>query len=389
MKKYADPQKTLVFVFIAALLMIITDFVFSPTIVPPGGFESPPPVALSENSEIQDYESVQLINRAAEAEEVKEDEPWIIAGLPRDVPQPDPIPNNAVALSKVIKEKPELKIKKDILPPVKTRAVPPGKGQVVIIIDDMGMDRKHSLQVIDMPYPLTLAFLPYAPKLPEITKQAIDRGHELIIHVPMQPIDSRLNVGPLALRDDMAQQSFDAALEKIFASFDGYVGINNHMGSKLTQDRKAMDRVMEALAKRNLLFVDSKTIPNSVAADSAAKHGLAFAERDVFLDHENTKEFVMDALHDLEIIAKRRGYAVAIGHPKEATIQGLKEWLPTLKDKGLTLVAVSKVAHKDGNIVVKAEAPKDNSPYTVIRPIVSYSSEPFGPAQALVPPPGL
>ena len=249
----------------------------------------------------------------------------------------------------------------------------------------MGMDRKHSLQVIDLPFPLTLAFLPYAPKLSEITKQAKDNGHELIIHVPMQPIDSRLNTGPLALRDDMTQEGFDAALEKIFASFEGYVGINNHMGSKLTQDREAMDRVMEALTKRDLLFVDSKTIPSSVAAKSAAEHGLAYAERDVFLDHENTKENVISALYDLEIIAKRRGYAVAIGHPKEATIQGLKEWLPTLKDKGLTLVAVSKVAHK--NVAVEKATVQDNTPYTVVRPAVSYSTEPYGPAQEPVLPP--
>jgi polysaccharide deacetylase 2 family uncharacterized protein YibQ len=165
-----------------------------------------------------------------------------------------------------------------------------------------------------------------------------------------------------------------------------------------------MDRVMTALKERDLMFIDSKTISSSVAAQSAAAHGLDYAERDIFLDHENSRMYVEKALRDLEIIAKKRGYAIAIGHPREATVQVLKEWLPTMKDRGLTLIPVSALAYKSEEKVEKIaqivpdikniEPAAGLEKYSVERiiqdmPKVSYSSEPFGPVRGLVPRPSL
>ena len=220
-------------------------------------------------------------------------------------------------------------------------------GRIVIIIDDMGMNRRMSHAAMDLPAPVTLAFLPYAPKLPDITKRALARGHELLIHVPMEPLDSRIDPGPLALRYKMDEQDLRLNLSKVFESFDGYAGINNHMGSKLTASPKAMAVVMEELAQRDLLFVDSKTVPHSVAGNMAAARGLRYATRDVFLDHEDTPEFVAAALRKLERIALRRGVAIGIGHPKANTIQALRHWLPSLKDKNLSLVPISDVVRRE------------------------------------------
>lgn len=338
MKRYQNPRKTLSFVFIASLLMIVTDFIFSPGITPPSSQgEATPEVRIYENSEIEDFQ------RGAGQETAPEESQPHIESLVLDIPQPDPLRNSQNPIAKLNGKPASLNIDKAII-----KSPPPvyGKGLVVVIIDDMGMDRKRSYRAIDLPAPVTLAFLPYAPQLVQITTEAIKKGHELLIHVPMQPVDSSLDPGPLSLRTDMTQASFDLALEKIMNSFGGYVGINNHMGSKMTQDKKFMDRVMETLKKEDLIFIDSKTIGASVAAQSASEHGLRYAERDIFLDHENTKEFVMESLDKLEQIAKRRGYAIAIGHPKDATLEGLQEWLPTIKKKGLTLVPVSKIAHR-------------------------------------------
>lgn len=222
-----------------------------------------------------------------------------------------------------------------------------GQKKIVIIIDDMGVSRKLSEEVINLPGPLTLAFLPYADNLPDITKRAKDLGHELMIHMPMEPMNGDLDVGSIALLDDMSEQEIADNLEKAFQSFEGYVGINNHMGSRVTQNQKIMDQVMDTLHKRDLLFVDSITIGSSVAADTAARHGLKYAERDVFLDHHEDDAFVTQSLKRLEEISKKRGYAIAIGHPKKLTIKNLKVWLPKIKEKGFEIVPITHVVRKE------------------------------------------
>lgn len=221
--------------------------------------------------------------------------------------------------------------------------------KIVIIIDDVGLNRTMSNKVIDIDAPLTLAFLPYAPKLPEITQRAQAQGHELIIHMPMEPLNGALDTGPIALRANMTKDQVIAELDQAFESFDGYIGINNHMGSRITQDSAILNVVMDELAQRNLAFIDSKTIANSIAAEVAVAHGLKYAERDVFLDHEDNVGFVRKSLKKLEKVARAQGSAIAIGHPKAATIQGLREWLPTLKDKGIEIVPVSRVLKNGGS----------------------------------------
>lgn len=218
--------------------------------------------------------------------------------------------------------------------------------KVVIIIDDMGMARRYSFDTLDLPAPLTLAFLPYAPNLSELTVPAKKKGHELIIHVPMEPMDSSQNMGPSGLTTKMSKDEFMDVLDNhVFTAFEGYVGINNHMGSRLTQNERAMGWVMEALKARGLFFVDSKTIGSSVGARKAFEAGVPYAERDVFLDHYDTYEAVIKALGELERTAHRQGVAIAIGHPRKHTLEALRDWMPSMKERGLELVPVSAVLH--------------------------------------------
>ncbi len=217
------------------------------------------------------------------------------------------------------------------------------QGKVVIIIDDLGLDRKRSAAVVDLPSPLTLAYLPYAGALKKQTSDARAHGHELLIHTPMEPVSHTQNPGPDALLDAMSPEEIKVAFSSILQSFEGYIGINNHMGSLLTQNSESMHMIMSMLKERGLVFVDSKTSAKSVAADVAKETGIYYGQRDVFLDHKDTEEFVSQALEKLERIAKKKGVAVAIGHPKDHTIAALKAWIPTLKDKGLELAPVSAV----------------------------------------------
>jgi len=271
----------------------------------------------------------------------------------------------------VLKEgyKTDTLVDENLLPPIrgkvpqKTYTLPPGeKAKVIIIIDDMGLDKRRTQAVMDLKAPLTLAFLPYAEGLTEMTSHARAQGHELMIHVPMEPLNENLNPGPVALLADMDEKEIRGAMKGIFTSFDGYVGINNHMGSKVTQSPEIMSWVMEELQKRGLLFVDSKTIGSSVAGEMADRYHLDHVDRDVFLDHYNSDEFVAESLQNLEHIALARGYAVAIGHPKDVTIRGLEAWLPTLEEKGLELVRVSAIAQNMKEVKVSASVVKKQKP---------------------------
>lgn len=235
------------------------------------------------------------------------------------------------------------------LPKTPTKFYPPkwdgkSKGKIVLIIDDMGMAKKHTQDVIDLPAPMTLAFLPYATGLDDFTKDAKSKGHELIIHVPMEPMNSKLSLGPAGLTTKLNREEFLRRLdENIFPSFKGYVGINNHMGSRLTQDAQAMHWLMPELKKRGLFYVDSKTISTSVAAKMAHAYSVDYAERDIFLDHKEDLKSVMNALYQTEKRARQKGYAIAIGHPKKNTIEGIKRWMVGMEDRGLELVPVSEV----------------------------------------------
>lgn len=218
---------------------------------------------------------------------------------------------------------------------------PPGKPRIAIIIDDMGMDRVHTREAMDLPGPLTFAFLPYADNLKAQTEMAKEKGHELMVHVPMEPMNGGLNAGPEVLKTGLSPTDFLKTLDDDLKAFDGYVGINNHMGSRMTQDRPGMQLLMADLKKRGLLFVDSKTISGSVGEEEAQKAGIPFAGRDVFLDHEETYEAVEGSLAALERTALKKGLAIAIGHPKAETLKALREWLPTLEAKGIVLIPIS------------------------------------------------
>jgi polysaccharide deacetylase 2 family uncharacterized protein YibQ len=219
---------------------------------------------------------------------------------------------------------------------------PAGRPMIAVVIDDMGMDRRRSARALELPGPLTMAFLPYAQDLGAQTNEARRRGHELMVHVPMEPTDKSVNPGPHALLTSMPRDEIIRRLQSDLAAFDGYVGVNNHMGSRFTADPAAMTPVLQELRSRGLLFLDSRTGP-SVGAEIAKSLDLPHAARDVFIDHDVSAQAVADALRKLEAVARRSGYAIGIGHPKDETLGQLQRWLPGLEAKGFALVPVSAV----------------------------------------------
>ncbi len=224
-----------------------------------------------------------------------------------------------------------------------------GKPMIAIVIDDLGLDRKRSEKVTQLKGPLTLAWMTYAEDLPKMTRQARARGHELMLHVPMQPMSDSFNPGPDVLSITASPEENRRRLIWGLDRFEGFVGINNHMGSRFTADRDGMRVVMAELKKRGLLFLDSLTTDKSVGADLAKAEGVPFAARQVFIDNEQSVQAVLAQLSKAESYARKHGMAIAIGHPHDATIEALSQWLPGLEAKGLVLVPVTTIVRVSGN----------------------------------------
>ncbi len=217
----------------------------------------------------------------------------------------------------------------------------PGVPMIGIVIDDLGLDHPRTARALRLPAPVTLAFLSYGNRLAEETAAARAAGHELLVHVPMEPQGPGMDPGPKVLRigDDAAE--ILARLNWALARFTGFVGINNHMGSKFTADAAAMDIVAQELKARGLLFLDSRTSAGTRAFERARVAGVPAASRSIFLDRVLNRDAVRQSLADLEAQARKHGRAIAIGHPHDATLDALEAWLPTLEEKGLQLAPVS------------------------------------------------
>jgi polysaccharide deacetylase 2 family uncharacterized protein YibQ len=218
------------------------------------------------------------------------------------------------------------------------------KPKIAVVIDDMGLNHRNSLRVVALPAALTLAYLPYAENLPKQTSDARGEGHELLVHMPMEPSDlAHNNPGPNAL---LRANSTDENLKRMASNlqkFEGYIGINNHMGSAFTKDREAILPVMQALKDKGLWFLDSKTVGSSVAGEIAQDLGIPSVERDVFLDNVADVTAILRQLKETEAIARKRGYAVAIGHPHNETIQALQQWTADIEARGFEVVPLSQI----------------------------------------------
>jgi len=224
------------------------------------------------------------------------------------------------------------------------------KPRVAIVIDDIGPNYRESVAAIStLPKEITLAFLPYAEQLDTLTRRARAAGHEMIVHMPMEPENMRgNNPGPDALTLGLAPEEIRARVIAALERMNGEVGLNNHMGSRFTANAAAMQIVAEELSKRDLLFLDSRTSPQSVGIEIAAANNLRFAGRDVFLDNEAEVDLIEIQLRTLERLARVQGQAIAIGHPYPQTIAALKAWLPGAKERGIEIVPLSALAKRIG-----------------------------------------
>jgi len=218
------------------------------------------------------------------------------------------------------------------------------RARVAIVIDDIGSDMAAVRGVLDIDAPLSVAVLPDLPYSEQSAEAAADAGRDVLLHLPMQPRgDSIKGLGPGALMGGMDDELLAGIVEADLASVPGAVGVNNHMGSYLTEDRESMDRVMQVLGMHGLFFLDSRTSAASVAYESARAHGVPAASRNVFLDNDSDEAEIRHQFERMVKLSLKNGRAIAIGHPHPATLRVLSEEIPGLREKGIEVVRVSKL----------------------------------------------
>ena len=212
-----------------------------------------------------------------------------------------------------------------------------------IIIDDLGSDNSRHEKVVRLPGAISCSFLPLSRASYRLAKLAHSYNKEILLHLPMESVSNH-PMGPGGLSLDMTQQEFVWALQKGLASVPHVTGINNHMGSLLTQHPGHMVWLMKEM-KRNgkLYFVDSRTTHASVAMAVAIEQGVPSLQRNIFLDHDADLKSIRKQFAKTITMAKKNGTALAIGHPYANTIKVLEEMLPKLDELGVRLVNVSEL----------------------------------------------
>jgi len=219
------------------------------------------------------------------------------------------------------------------------------KAVIALVIDDLAGGETGRKEIMAIRRPLTLAVMPGLDSSTEIAKEAHQKGYEVFLHLPMEPEVGRPEwLGPGAITSATPLEKIREIVLTGLQDVPHAAGINNHMGSKITKREETMREILKVAREMNLIFLDSKTTPDSVAARIAKEFGVPFVERDVFLDEVNTLEHVKKQIRRLAEIATKTGQAIGIGHVGITginTSRGIIEMLPWLEDKGIELVFVS------------------------------------------------
>lgn len=218
----------------------------------------------------------------------------------------------------------------------------------MVIIDDIGYNAELGRRAADLDGQFTLAILPFTPHSTELAERAHARGKELILHAPMSNTRD-IPLGQGALQSNMTDTAFTQALAVMLKDIPYIRGVNNHMGSRLTQEQEPMNWLMRELAKRKLYFIDSRTSARSLAQQTARQYQIPSLKRDIFLDNQRNPDLIRAQLHKALALAKAKQSAIAIGHPYPETLQVLEQIQPLLAEYQVELVSASTLLAKTSN----------------------------------------
>lgn len=215
--------------------------------------------------------------------------------------------------------------------------------KVAFIIDDLGYEKEVAQKIIELDFPIALSILPFLKNSEYIAEEGNKNNQEIMLHLPMEPNNSDTDPGPGAIKSYMSEEEIRQAVRGSIFDFPYVIGVNNHMGSKITEDRRIMKIILEEIRRYNLFFIDSMTSKNSIAYEVAQEIGVKTAVRSVFLDNENDIEYIKGQMLEARKIALKDGEAIAIGHSRINTFYVLKRMVPEFTKAGIEIVPVSEL----------------------------------------------
>ena len=230
-----------------------------------------------------------------------------------------------------------------------TPAQPRASARIAIIIDDFGQDSAMAKRFLALPVPITFSILPHQRHSAEILRLVRENHREAMLHMPMEPDEyPKIDPGRGALLVSMSEDAVKKSMNEALDSLPSVSGINNHMGSRFTQNEKGMRVVLSELNRHGLFFIDSETDPGSIAWPLAVKLHVPALRRDIFLDHDRDEKSVRARVDQLIRTAKSRGEALAIGHPYEVTLRVLRQSAARFADEGTTVVSAGELVSSGG-----------------------------------------
>ncbi len=255
-------------------------------------------------------------------------------GADNDPQQVSPVDNSETIVFEEPDTVKETQIK---ISPLRADNWQPAKGKkpkVAIIIDDMGFHHKVGLQLLTLDLDISFSFLPHAPFTRELQDKAYQLGRDIMVHLPMEPSDPKWDLGPGGMFLSASDEDLAKITRENIAAIPYAIGANNHMGSKFTRNSHAMRIVLAELKEQELFFVDSVTTGSSIAMAEAEKMGIKTNRRHTFLDNVQDRNKVCEQVKKLIALSHKQGYGIGIGHPFQATMDGLSD----CKDKLLQSV---------------------------------------------------
>ncbi len=221
------------------------------------------------------------------------------------------------------------------------RPAPTPQGLLAIVFDDAGGSLAHVEAIIAIGRPVTVAVLPFLAHSDEVARRARAAGLEVLVHLPLEPDDPGRDPGPGSITVAMSDAEIRQAVRAALAAVPGAVGMNNHMGSRATADRRVMRAVLQAARDAGAFFLDSYTTPHSVVREVAAELGVRTATRAIFLDNVDDDTAIAAQVRRAIARARREGAVIAIGHAQRRTPAVVAAMRHEVDEAGVALVPLS------------------------------------------------
>ncbi|MCR9079509.1 MAG: divergent polysaccharide deacetylase family protein [Hyphomonadaceae bacterium] len=225
---------------------------------------------------------------------------------------------------------------------------PDGKPTVSLIVSGLGTNATRTRAAInELPPEVTLSFAPTSDNLRTWVRQARRAGHEVLIELPMEPYDyGRQRPHAQVMQVGVSADTNRQRLSKLLARAPGYVGVMNYQGAKFATEQAAVDPVVAELRAKGLAFFEDGSLIRSEFEGSSRNAGLAFGKATAWVDARPVADEISQQLLVLETTARERGAALGTSMPFPVSIDLLKEWIPTLEEKGIALAPASYYAKR-------------------------------------------